>query len=109
MCFGCWKELGSPKIDTPAIRDAAAKIGRVYEYNCVGGGLHVVIDDFNVEGDKDERITRYAEHDADYSPEQIKAEEECAAALDALTIPERASALALYDGFWALPTQENTK
>lgn len=101
MCRTCWKEFDNAQIDTPAVRQAAALIAKVYEFNCVGGGLHVVVDDFNIEGNDEGRIERFAGHDADYSPEQIAAEVECAAALDALTLHERASALSLFDGFWA--------
>lgn len=98
MCMGCWEEhYDAAQIDTPAVRDAAAKIARVYEFSEVGGGLHVAVDDFNLE---DACCNRFTDFDNEYSAEQIAAEEDCSRALLALTIPERASALALHDGFW---------
>jgi hypothetical protein len=101
MCRHCWEEEGAPRIDTPAIRAARDLIQRVYDFNDVGGGLHVVVDDWNIEDD--DLVKRYAAPDD--GPEQVVAEEECLAALRALTQPERASALALYDGFWTLDEQ----
>lgn len=101
MCQQCWNEYGSPRIDTPAVRKAAELIARVYEFNAVGGGLHVVVDDFNIEdGDLKERYSWDEE-----TPEQVAVENECLAALRALSLEERASALALYDKLWTAPTQ----
>jgi hypothetical protein len=49
MCYECWEEEGKPQIDTPAVREAAAAVGAVYELNGVGGNLHIVLDDWNLE------------------------------------------------------------
>lgn len=50
MCEHCWQELGSPRIDTPAVRAAVAAI------QVLGEGeeslpFHAVLDDFNVENE----------------------------------------------------------
>ena len=100
MCEGCWRnEFNAAQIDTPAVRKAAELIAKVYEYSAVGGGLHSIVDDFNIE---DENITQRYATDED-SAEQIAAENECLTALKVLTEAERASALALHDGYWKLP------
>jgi len=48
MCMNCWRALGSPQIDSPAVRAARDLIGRVYDIACTGGGLHIVLDDYNL-------------------------------------------------------------
>jgi hypothetical protein len=67
MCRHCWEEEGAPRIDTPAIRSARDLIQRVYDFNDVGGGLHVVVDDWNIEDD--DLVKRYAAPDD--RPEQV--------------------------------------
>lgn len=101
MCRNCWEEFDCPKIDTPRVREAAAAIRDVYEHNCVGGHLHIVVDDWNL-GDDNLKwcggaIAKNLHH---AGREQLACEARCFALLRALTEDERASALALYDGFW---------
>lgn len=107
MCMSCWAELGEPAIDTPAVRAAIALVDEVYEFSCVGGNLHIVIDDFNIDDDNlefcakqiaDVRAGRPSTF-ADVAPEQLCAEEACLAALWPMSIDERASVLALRDEF----------
>jgi hypothetical protein len=95
-------EEGCPRIVTLATCAAAVLIGRVYEFNHVGGGLHIVVDDENLD---DECITDCLKairegrfHGDKPSEEQIDAEFRCAEALLQLTLEERLSALALHDG-----------
>ena len=127
MCHGCWVEEGKPAIDTPAIRAAAAAVAEVYEHSCVGGNLHIVLDDWNLEDGSlafcDAQIARGGhpddpEHSPWYtkeklenpdSPEQLAAERRCCDLFKALTVEERASALAFYDGFWPAPAQQEEK
>lgn len=98
MCYGCWEKYGSPAIDTPAVRQAAKLVERVYGFSEVGGGLHVVVDDFNIE---DEFLdARYDGHDEYNSPGQVGAENECLGALRGLTLAERAAAIGLHRGYW---------
>lgn len=93
MCIGCWREYGSPTIDNVTVRAAVCLIGAVYDApgGSVGGGLHCILDDYNIEdgflagGDQD----LHNDH-----------ERACLAALRTMTLDERASALALYDGYW---------
>jgi len=118
MCYGCWVEYAKPAIDTPAIREVVKVIEEVYSYSCVGGNLHIVLDDWNLEDHSLAFCKREIErgghpedpnHSPWYtkiklenpdSPEQLAVERKCHDLLFALTEPERASALALYDGYW---------
>ena len=122
MCHGCWVEEGQPVVDTPTVRAAAKAIAEVYEHSCVGGNLHIVLDDWNLEDDSlafcDGCIKRNGLMDPEHykrfpndrreedSPEQLAAERRCHDLFAAMTVPERASALALYDGFWKVSSPE---
>lgn len=124
MCYGCWEEVGKPTIDTTAVRAAAEAVAAVYEYSCVGGNLHIVLDDWNLDdgnlefcrqciegagvmpldGSTFPAHLRYNDKkrlNAD-PPEQLAAEQRCYELFRALTEEERASALALSDGFWTI-------
>jgi hypothetical protein len=96
MCKDCW-DAESERIDSPAVRRAAELIQIVYEYHPVAGGLHVILDDWNIEDGYLAGGRFPWETD---TPGQIAAEEACLEALRALTEEERASALAIYDGYW---------
>jgi hypothetical protein len=101
MCIGCWNEFGRPEIDSAAVREAAAAIAEVYEYSCVGGNLHITLDDWNLgDGNLDSCAQSIRENVHEAGPEQLEAESRCLALLRALTEDERASALALHEGFW---------
>lgn len=93
MCQDCWKEYGSPEIVNQKTTEAQPLIESVYDYHGAAGGLHVLLDDWNLEF-VDERF-----HSPDDSPQQVQAEEECLRAFQAMTIEERASALAIYKRF----------
>ncbi len=124
MCYGCWEEAGKPTTDTPAVRHAAKMVEQLYEHpNCiVGGNLHIVTDDWNIE-DSNLEFCRYCiEHEgqmpldddaADFHkryndekranpdpPDQLDVERQCLEALAALSEEDRHAALALNDGFW---------
>jgi len=102
MCMGCYEKYGSPSIVNEKTERAAELIGRVYEWNAVGGNAHIVLDDWNLE---DEHVAWCREHIStsdgynDYPEEQLIAERECLAFLADLSLDERASALALYYEF----------
>ena len=124
MCYGCWEEAGKPTNDTPAVRAAAATVTALYEHpNCiVGGNLHIVTDDWNLEDSNLEFCRHCIEHagmmpiDDDaheihkwYNeqkranpdpPDQLAVERACLDALAVLTEDERHAAMALADGFW---------
>ena len=102
MCYGCWEKGGRPELDSPAIRRAVELMGKVYEFSGVGGNLHIVLDDWNIDDDDldwcEQAVSeggRYGNHD----PEQLAAERECLNALRALTMEERHSAMAREWGF----------
>lgn len=108
MCYGCWESYDSPRIDNPLVREAARAIAEVYEFSCVGGNLHVVVDDWNLDsakGDGPGELAFCRENDIqenihEAGPEQLAAERRCLGLLERLTEDERASALALHNGFW---------
>ncbi len=98
MCEKCWGEYGSPRLDSPQIREAASLIANVYSYSCVGGALHIFVDDWNLE-DKDIEFAKH--HVADYKKRgQRGAELACIDQLLKLSVQERASALAIHNGFF---------
>lgn len=103
MCYGCYEEAGKPEIINDKTKAAAALVDAVYEFSCVGGNAHIVVDDWNLE---DHNIrwcldTALAENVHEAGVEQLDAERACLEALLALTAAERASAMALHDGFIA--------
>lgn len=123
MCYGCWEEAGKPQIDNARVRAAVPLIQAVYEHCPVGGNLHIVLDDWNLEDGNLEFCSQtidgagvmpLGENPADFHvryndekranpdpPEQLAAERACCDAFMAMTEDERSSALALCDGFWA--------
>lgn len=101
MCYGCYEEAGEPAIINEATQAAAALVAKVYEFSMVGGNAHIVVDDWNLEDSHirwclDTALTENA-HEA--GKEQIAAEKACLEALLALNPAERASVMALHDGF----------
>lgn len=110
MCYGCYEEAGSPAIINDKTKAAAVLVAEVYEYSLVGGNAHIVVDDWNL---KDDNIlwcldTALAENVHKADDEQLAAERACLEALLALTQAERASAMALHDGFIS-PVRSNAK
>ena len=103
MCVDCWKELGSPTIVNDKTIIAARLIAYVYEHCGVGGGAHIVLDDWNLEDSSIDFCLGYIYSDShkDVSAGQIVAEEGCLRTLREMTVEERASALALYKGLIA--------
>lgn len=110
MCMGCWHEYGAPALVGDRITQAVALIERIYygDYvqgawrrgNLAGGNLHNQLDDWNLDdehfaGEYDERV--YYEH----APHRMALERACYDLLKSMTVAERASALAWYDGFIA--------
>lgn len=109
MCYGCYEGAGSPAIINDKTKTAAALVAKVYEYSLVGGNAHIVVDDWNLEDDNIRWCldTALAENVHEADDEQLAAERVCLEALLALTPPERASAMALHDGFIS-PEPPNT-
>lgn len=90
MCYGCWEGAGKPAILTPATTACAELVKRVYDVNFMGGNLHAVIDDWNVE---DESLGWCREYDL------LDVEKACLNAMEALSVDERYSVLAITEGF----------
>jgi len=110
MCTSCWITYGAPKIKNSRTKHAAELIAAVYEWSCVGGNAHVVIDDFNLETHNIKYCIQYnkdnpRESDADNPGAEQAVTDECLQALLALTIDERASALALHDEMFGARTK----
>lgn len=89
MCEGCYEEYGRPQPDDAA-RAVVPLISAVYEASCVGGGLHIVVDDWNLEDESLHWCLRQTLSDD---------ERRCGEALAALSLEQRAAALAIYDRF----------
>jgi hypothetical protein len=102
MCSGCYEEYGRPEIDTGATRRAAELIARVYDHACMGGHLHIAVDDWNLESSHVAFCSGQIDSNKqDADAEQLAVERECCDALMALSLAERASALALHRGYLA--------
>lgn len=96
MCVGCWKKYGQPGIINEKTLRAAELVEQVYERAVTGGNLHVQLDDWNLE---DEFFDGFKVYHDDLGSEQIDIERRCFEAFKAMTLEERASALALHDGW----------
>ena len=90
MCTACWTDLGSPLIENEGVLRAAAAVDALYEEHAAGGGMHIVTDDWNLE---DEHVSFCRQWIAGHAGDVV--ERECLDAFAALSIHERASALAL--------------
>ncbi len=95
MCLNCYQEYGSPVDKSPAVMEAVGLIERVYKHSAIGGNLHIQLDDWNLEDEHFEAYEKYGETPA----QQENAERLCFSVLARLTLSERASAMALYEGF----------
>lgn len=100
MCYVCYVRYGQPAVVTEKTLAAAAAIRRVYDFDCSGGAAHIVVADWTLE---DHHITwcmdvALHQHQERRSEEEIAATRACLEALQALTLAERATALALHDG-----------
>lgn len=85
-------------IFSPATRAAAKLIDKVYEFSGVGGNLHCVLDDGNVEdGDLAYALAQIKKGDWRYSHEMYETELACHAALASLTFEERVSAIRIHE------------
>jgi len=101
MCYGCYEEYNCPAIINDKTKTAAKLVEKVYELNEAGGSCHIVIDDFNIEDCHiqwclDEGLkTNIHEHDKT----ELAIERELLDTFLSMTIEERASALAIYEGW----------
>ena len=95
MCFGCWEEYGRSKIMNEKVKAAMALVHRVYNLNCAG--LHVQLDDWNIEdrffGAESREETIAWQNHRGISDEAKIAELECFDAMASMSIEERNSVL----------------
>lgn len=102
MCINCWTESEYKTVINDRVKEAARLIEELYltENGSVGGYGHVVFDDWNLDcaasclDDAEKAI--YKEH---LCEETRQASIAALKAFQALSEDERASALALYEGF----------
>lgn len=92
MCLTCYEEYGSPKINNPLVRELSAAIDEIYEFSGVGSGLHIVLDDWNLEDSHVLFCRDWCESHLD-NDDELAACRKCADLLLRATIEERASAL----------------
>jgi len=98
MCYSCFEEYGRPVVMTEKVAAAVPLIRGVYDFCFVGGLLHVVLDDWNLE---DDCISGCVESAAagTYERPMTDTEKACAELMLSMSEDERATALALFDGF----------
>ncbi len=106
MCSGCWDGYGQPTIVNEKTEAALALVRQVYDApgGNVGGNLHIVLDDWNLETGSIEwcleqsgaRRVGYNKYDA--TPTTI--ERACGEAFLDMTMDERASCLAKFDDYY---------
>lgn len=99
MCEKCWSEYGSPATWNANIKRALDLVRIIYETECTGAPLHVVLDDWNLE---DGHIVIYEESlsgpDA-VSAHAAQAAKELVPLFLAMPVEERAATLAYHGGF----------
>lgn len=89
MCISCYQEYGSPTKATPAVMAIIDDLGSADPF----GKLHIIVDDWNLD---DEDID-FCVNDASGT------ERELALRLKALDLHERATAMAIVEGFIPRP------
>lgn len=108
MCCGCWEEYGKPQINDGQVQAAALLVWHLEREGIPSlGPLHIHIDDWNIE---DEFFVEPIENVPGWetlSPNLTDGERDIVrklySLLASMTVQQRASALALNEGFWKLP------
>lgn len=106
MCYNCYKEYGSPKVISDKVRDA---VELVTKYDSASYcGLHIVVDDWNLEDEhvvwclKSISLPEEVSGLTERSEEEKTAIVELGTLLLIMTIAERATALAINEGYVCL-------
>lgn len=94
MCSSCWESYGSPKINNKKVRNCVNLINEVYKENLGGGGLHIVLDDYNISSGYIEDCLK------DYC--EVEVDKECAKYMLTMSLEEQVSAVSLYHGNWKI-------
>ena len=102
MCWACWETYGKPIVLNERTRAAFAQLQQLEEIPAEYDGLHIVVDDWNIE---DVHIVSSLEKDVKHSPngranspERQAAEQTFLETFLTLTIDERCTVLALDEG-----------
>ena len=98
MCFGCYEAMGAPLIVNEATIRASELVAEVYEEHPGGGSGHIVFDDFNI---SDEHVRWCIENGSNMDEQTMKALQ----SFVPLSEDERASALALFEGWVHRPEE----
>jgi|SRR5580765_977357 len=96
MCRQCWNRFGAPQIISPEIIRAAELVNAIYNESEVGIPLHTWLDDWNIESP----WYPWPEHRSIVSAEIWQIAEDLCSLAEKMTIPERASFLALASGYF---------
>jgi len=106
MSKACWEGgHNSVQIDTYPVREAAVLIARVCEQSTIGPVLRGIIRGWKL----DDEQTIACGVSALLHSMSREAESDCLRALTKLSVPERASALALYEGWWQPEDDRSTE
>lgn len=104
MCRNCWVGYGSPADWSPDIARALELIRVIYVTEPTGAPLHVVLDDWNIEGRIEPWPDAMPGGPYAVAAEAAAAAVELAGLFNRMTVRERASALAYDRGFLAVPS-----
>jgi hypothetical protein len=112
MCIGCYVDRGAPIVITDQVLDAAELLSQEFPDGGVDGYTHLVVEDWNIE---DWCVTSCLEDAValkpfgfnstdddnydDYPRELAPRDVEVLGVLAALSLNERATAMAIWDGF----------
>lgn len=99
-----WEKYGCPRILNEKVREAARCIGDVFEINHVGGSIHAILGQWNIDNEHVQRAMEKKLEETSvselYGQKLPEAERKCLEILVKLTVPERASALAFHEEFF---------
>jgi hypothetical protein len=95
-----WEDYGSPTTSCPEVRLAACLVADLFRAESLGGGLHIVVYDWNLETEHVqwciENLPIYGSADPAVRALELAA----ATSLLALEEEDRAAALGLVEGYW---------
>lgn len=103
MCETCWVEHGRPTDWNPDIARAVHLIRVIYTTQPLGAPLHVVLDDWNIEGNIEPWPDQMPGGQYPVAQEAADAAIELCALFNRMSVRERAAALAYHRGYAAVP------
>jgi hypothetical protein len=124
VCDTCWTDVGSPKDWTPQTAELVALIADLYRIHAVGGPLHSVLDDWNLDGTIEPYYSDWdaddldALHQLDPPAPAVDGQpgvstrslcDRIAAILNDMTADQRYAALAYHDGYLPRPATERAE